>query len=85
MLREKSILILTAHFGEGHIQTAEALAQTFVKKGYTRVNICDLYGEAYPAMHSLAKNLLIKGFSRFGSPFYKAFYYGTDKLNYIHS
>ncbi|MFC7783625.1 MULTISPECIES: MGDG synthase family glycosyltransferase [unclassified Rossellomorea] len=81
MLQEKSILILTARFGEGHIQTAETLAHTFRSQGYKRVNICDLYGEAYPAMHSLAQNLLKKGFSKFGTPFYKAFYYGTDKLS----
>ncbi|MGM0828021.1 MAG: MGDG synthase family glycosyltransferase [Bacillota bacterium] len=81
MLKEKSILILTARFGEGHIQTAETLAHTFKRQGYERVNICDLYGEAYPAIHSLAQNLFKKGFSKFGTPFYKAFYYGTDKLS----
>ncbi|WP_044336466.1 MGDG synthase family glycosyltransferase [Rossellomorea aquimaris] len=81
MLQEKSVLILTARFGEGHIQTAETLAHTFRIQGYKWVNICDLYGEAYPAMHSLAQNLLRKGYSKFGSPFYKAFYYGTDKLS----
>ena len=80
MRHEKPILILTAHFGEGHIQTAETLADTFRKQG-NRVYICDLYGEAYPAIHSLAQNLLKKGCSKFGTPFYKAFYYGTDKLS----
>ena len=80
MRNEKPILILTAHFGEGHIQTADTLAATFRNQGH-RVYICDLYGEAYPAIHSLAQNLLKKGYSKFGTPFYKAFYYGTDKLS----
>ncbi|MBW3113238.1 MULTISPECIES: hypothetical protein [Bacillaceae] len=51
MRHEKPILILTAHFGEGHIQTAETLADTFRKQG-NRVYICDLYGEAYPAIQT---------------------------------
>ncbi|MFI8688361.1 glycosyltransferase [Rossellomorea sp. NPDC077527] len=80
MRHEKPVLILTAHFGEGHIQTAETLADKFRKQGL-RVYICDLYGEAYPAIHSLAQNLLKKGYSKFGTPIYKAFYYGTDKLS----
>ncbi|WP_064091384.1 MGDG synthase family glycosyltransferase [Rossellomorea aquimaris] len=81
MRQEKSILILTSHFGEGHIQTAQTIANEFRAKGYSQVHVCDLYGEAYPAIHSLAQNLLKKGFSKFGAPFYKAFYYGTDKLS----
>jgi processive 1,2-diacylglycerol beta-glucosyltransferase len=80
MTHEKPILILTAYFGEGHVQTAETLADTFRKKGY-QVYICDLYGEAYPLIHSFAQYLLKKGYSKFGTPFYKAFYYGTDKLS----
>ncbi|TMU86830.1 diacylglycerol glucosyltransferase [Bacillus sp. BHET2] len=80
MRKEKSVLILTAHFGEGHTQTAETIADTFRNLGH-HVHIRDLYGEAYPAIHSIAQNLLKKGFSKFGTPFYKAFYYGTDKLS----
>lgn len=80
MRQEKPVLILTAHFGEGHIQAAETLADAFEQQGRNSY-ICDLYGEAYPAVHSLAQHLLKKGYSRFGTPFYKAFYYGTDKLS----
>ncbi|WP_179884765.1 glycosyltransferase [Bacillus sp. AFS015802] len=80
MKHEKPILILTAHFGEGHVQTAITLAETFKRQGHL-VYICDLYGEAYPAIHSLAQSLLKKGHSKLGTPFYKAFYYGTDKLS----
>ncbi|MGF2616780.1 glycosyltransferase [Rossellomorea vietnamensis] len=75
------ILILTAHYGEGHVQTAQTLADTFIEKGVQNVHVCDLYGEAYPAVHSFAQTLLKKSFSKLGAPLYKVFYYGTDKLS----
>jgi processive 1,2-diacylglycerol beta-glucosyltransferase len=81
MHQNESILILTAHYGEGHIQTAQTVASTFVKKGYTNVHIIDLYGEAYPAIHLFTQGLLKKSFTKIGAPLYKMFYYGTDKLS----
>lgn len=81
MHNKMTILILTAHYGEGHVQTAQTLADTFIEKGVQNVHVCDLYGEAYPAIHSFAQTLLKKSFSRLGAPLYKVFYYGTDKLS----
>ncbi|MBM7584267.1 processive 1,2-diacylglycerol beta-glucosyltransferase [Bacillus pakistanensis] len=81
MYQNESILILTAQYGEGHIQTAQTVASTFLEKGFTNVHIIDLYGEAYPAIHLFTQGLLKKSFTKFGAPLYKMFYYGTDKLS----
>ncbi|MGM0845431.1 MAG: MGDG synthase family glycosyltransferase [Bacillota bacterium] len=81
MYNTMTILILTAHYGEGHVQTAQTLADTFIEKGIQNVHVCDLYGEAYPAIHNFAQTLLKKSFSKLGAPLYKMFYYGTDMLS----
>ncbi len=81
MSKNRSILILTAQFGEGHVQTAQTIANQYKNRGYNRVYVCDLYGIAYPAIHSFAQTLLKKSFTKFGAPIYKMFYYGTDKLS----
>ncbi len=60
MHREPSILILTASYGEGHVQAARALHQQFVSQGYKHVEVVDLIKNAYPVIHSIASKIYLR-------------------------
>ncbi|UII54543.1 diacylglycerol glucosyltransferase [Cytobacillus spongiae] len=79
MLKGPTVLILTAHYGSGHVQAAKVLAAELKEKGYTPI-VSDLFGESYPAFSTITQALLMKSFS-YGTQFYKWFYYGTNKLH----
>ncbi|MBY6038193.1 glycosyltransferase [Fictibacillus nanhaiensis] len=72
-------LILTAHYGSGHIQVANVLASELRNRGYDPI-ISDLFGESYPRISQITQSLFIKSFS-YGHSFYKWWYYGTNKLH----
>lgn len=78
-MQRPTALILTAHYGSGHIQVANVLASELLNNGYEPI-ISDLYGESYPRMSQITQSLFLKSFS-YGTSFYKWWYYGTNKLN----
>jgi processive 1,2-diacylglycerol beta-glucosyltransferase len=78
-MQRPTALILTAHYGSGHIQVANVLASELQNNGYEPV-ISDLYGESYPRMSQITQSLFLKSFS-YGTSIYKWWYYGTNKLN----
>ena len=41
--KNPKVLILTAHYGNGHVQVAKTLEQTFRQKGIKDVIVCDLF------------------------------------------
>ncbi len=71
------IIILTASYGNGHLQVANSLYQECVDKGLTNVKICNLYAESHPFISEVTEKLYTKSFT-YGKQFYKLFYYGTD-------
>lgn len=80
-MRRPTALVLTARYGSGHVQAARVIAGEFDRKGFEPV-VSDLFGESYPAITNFTQALLIKSYS-YGPSFYKWFYYGTNKLNYM--
>lgn len=71
-------LILTAKYGNGHVQVAHTLEKK-CKQLKMDVVVCDLYREAHPVITEITKYLYLKSFS-YGKQFYRLFYYGVDKM-----
>lgn len=78
-MRSPTALILTARYGSGHLQAANAIASELKQRGFEPV-ISDLFGESYPVFSHITQSLFVKSFSQRPS-FYKWFYYGTKKVN----
>ncbi|QFT89313.1 Processive diacylglycerol beta-glucosyltransferase [Bacillus sp. THAF10] len=80
MNQQTKILILTASYGNGHIQVARSLYDECIRRGFTCTKICNLYSESHPFITEITEKLYSKSFS-YGKHFYKLFYYGTDKAS----
>ncbi|MDM5186967.1 diglucosyl diacylglycerol synthase [Bacillus sp. DX4.1] len=79
MIKNPKVLILTAHYGNGHVQVAKTLAQTFRQKGIEDVIVCDLFGESHPVITDITKYLYLKSYT-IGKELYRLFYYGVEKI-----
>ena len=80
MLKSKpKVLILTAKYGNGHVQVAKTLENQCNKLGFPKVIVCNLYSESFPVFSEITQFLYLKSFS-FGKQFYRLFYYGVDKI-----
>ncbi|MDZ5607160.1 diglucosyl diacylglycerol synthase [Bacillus pseudomycoides] len=79
MIKNPKVLILTAHYGNGHVQVAKTLAQTFRQKGIEDVIVCDLFGESHPIITDITKYLYLKSYT-IGKELYRLFYYGVEKI-----
>lgn len=73
------VLILTAKYGNGHVQVAKTLENKCKELGFKKVTICNLYSESFPIFSEITQYLYLKSFS-IGKQFYRLFYYGVDKI-----
>ncbi|MBD0382995.1 MGDG synthase family glycosyltransferase [Paenibacillus sedimenti] len=73
------ILILTASYGNGHIQASQALQQQFIKQGVEQVKVVDLMKEGHPFINMITTSLVNKStqISRMGLDYYGWSYYLT--------
>jgi processive 1,2-diacylglycerol beta-glucosyltransferase len=78
------ILILTASYGDGHLQAAHALKQSFLQEGIGQVFIIDLMKEAHPLLNKISTSLYLKSaqISQFGLDYYGWSYYMTRNAKY---
>ncbi|MGD6815840.1 diglucosyl diacylglycerol synthase [Metabacillus sp. 84] len=79
MRSKQKVLILTAKYGNGHVQVANTLVNHCRNKGIEDVIVCDLYNESHPVFSEITQYLYLKSFS-IGKQFYRLFYYGVDKM-----
>ncbi|CAM4337162.1 diacylglycerol glucosyltransferase [Bacillus manliponensis] len=79
MIKNPKVLILTAHYGNGHVQVAKTLEQTFHQKGIEDVIVCDLFGESHPFITDVTRYLYLKSYT-IGKELYRLFYYGVEKI-----
>ena len=79
MKNKPKVLILTAKYGNGHVQVAKTLEDQCNKLGFQKVIVCNLYSESFPVFSEITQFLYLKSFS-FGKQFYRLFYYGVDKI-----
>ncbi|NPC92720.1 diglucosyl diacylglycerol synthase [Bacillus sp. WMMC1349] len=75
----KNILILTANYGNGHVQVAKTLYKECERLGFKNVTVSNLYQESNPVVSEITQFLYLKSFS-IGKQFYRLFYYGVDKI-----
>ncbi|WP_346394326.1 diglucosyl diacylglycerol synthase [Bacillus altitudinis] len=79
MNTNKKILILTANYGNGHMQVAKTLYDECKSQGFEHVIVSNLYQESNPIVSEVTQYLYLKSFS-IGKQFYRLFYYGVDKI-----
>lgn len=79
MNTNKRVLILTANYGNGHVQVAKTLYEQCVRLGFQHVTVSNLYQESNPIVSEVTQYLYLKSFS-IGKQFYRLFYYGVDKI-----
>lgn len=73
------ILILTANYGNGHLQVAHSLEQEFKNNG-NDVIVKDLYYETNPFIHEWTKKIYLKSFTKSGRQIYRIFYYSSSEI-----
>ncbi|GGE78441.1 diglucosyl diacylglycerol synthase [Priestia taiwanensis] len=73
------ILILTAQYGNGHLQVAKTLKEAFERQGFQHIVVCDLFAESHPIITDITKYLYLKSYT-IGKQLYKMFYYGVEKI-----
>lgn len=79
MVKNPKVLILTAHYGNGHVQVAKTLEKTFYQRGIKNVIVCDLFAESHPVITDITKYLYLKSYT-IGKELYRLFYYGVEKI-----
>ncbi|MBO9130974.1 diglucosyl diacylglycerol synthase [Bacillus sp. 165] len=79
MIKNPKVLILTAHYGNGHVQVAKTLEHTFRQNSIADVIVCDLFGESHPVITDITKYLYLKSYT-VGKELYRLFYYGVEKI-----
>ncbi|GIP26859.1 processive diacylglycerol beta-glucosyltransferase [Paenibacillus sp. J23TS9] len=82
-IRHPRILILTAGYGEGHLQVSRALEHSFRASHVKDVEIIDLIKEAHPIINSVSSKLyqMSTFSSQFGFDYYGWSYYATRDNN----
>lgn len=84
MVNNKRILILTASYGDGHLQAARTLKHSFERQGIEQVHILDLMEEAHPIINKVSTALYIKSMliSQYGFDYYGWSYYITKDTKF---
>jgi processive 1,2-diacylglycerol beta-glucosyltransferase len=79
MTQSRRLIILTASYGDGHLQAARSLKQSFLKHGIHDVKIIDLMKEAHPVLNTITTSLYVKSThaSQYGLDYYGWSYYIT--------
>lgn len=79
MNRSPRIMILTAGYGDGHVQASRALNHSFKQQGIEDVRIVDLMREAHPFLNTITTKLYATSTqtSKFGLDYYGWSYYLT--------
>ncbi len=77
MERRKKVLIVYARFGDGHLQAATALRDSFGKLGIADATLVDLLASSHPFLNEVSKFVYRKSYSLF--PHVYGWVYDTTK------
>ncbi|MDQ0246617.1 processive 1,2-diacylglycerol beta-glucosyltransferase [Bacillus fengqiuensis] len=80
MKKRPKILILTAAYGNGHVQVANVLKDQFIQCSEADVIISSIYAESYPTLTPISENVYLKSYTPVGKPIYSLFYHGIAKV-----
>jgi processive 1,2-diacylglycerol beta-glucosyltransferase len=78
------IMILTARFGDGHLQASRALKQSFNNQGIEDVTVIDLLQEAHPFLNTVSRKLYKTSTKtpKYGLDYYGWSYYLTRDVKH---
>ncbi|MFC3883971.1 diglucosyl diacylglycerol synthase [Bacillus songklensis] len=79
-MKRPKILILTAEYGNGHVQVANVLKEQFNKYNVSDVIISSIYAESYPTLTPISETIYLKSFTTVGKPIYSLCYHGIEKI-----
>jgi processive 1,2-diacylglycerol beta-glucosyltransferase len=65
MNKDPVILIVYSSFGDGHIQVANALKQSFAAQGHQRIHLVDLLAESHPLFNAISRFVYLKSATHF--------------------
>lgn len=74
----KKILILTAHYGAGHIKVSEALQNAFNEENIHDVVVLDFFDQTVPKLSRFVKTIYLESLKK-APQLYGAFYQGIGK------
>ncbi|WP_413357189.1 glycosyltransferase [Robertmurraya sp. 2P01SA] len=74
------MLILTANYGNGHIQVARALQERFALNDRADVSVRNIYQETNPRLNEWTRKLYLKSFTKSGKHLYRLFYYSSQEI-----
>lgn len=78
-MKKPKILILTANYGNGHLQVARALQERFLNAN-ADVSVRNIYLEASPCINEWTRKLYLKSFTKGGKHLYRLFYYSSQEI-----
>lgn len=79
-MRKPKVLILTANYGNGHLQVAHALQERFALKDRADVSVRNIYQETNPRLNEWTRKLYLKSFTKSGKHLYRLFYYSSQEI-----
>lgn len=84
MSRGPKIIVLSAGYGEGHVQVSRVLQRCFQGRGINNLKIVDLIGEAHPVINKITRYMYLKSYyiapSIYGWLYYRSRQMGPDTL-----
>ncbi|ERJ11116.1 MGDG synthase family glycosyltransferase [Haloplasma contractile] len=81
MEKRKTVLILTAPYGNGHIQVAEQIRKEFLRQGNYEVLEYDLYSEEFPMTSKWTQKIYLRTYKPgLTQQLYRFAFYGSDKI-----
>jgi processive 1,2-diacylglycerol beta-glucosyltransferase len=75
------ILLLTANYGNGHLQVAHSLKEEFISHSDTTIIMKDLFYETSPLIHEWTKKIYLKSYTKSGRQIYRLFYYSSKQIS----
>lgn len=79
MSRNLKILVLSAGYGEGHVQVSRVLQMCFQNRGMENVKIVDLIGAAHPVINKITRYMYLKSYY-IAPSIYGWLYYGSRQM-----
>ncbi|OZI10464.1 diglucosyl diacylglycerol synthase [Bacillaceae bacterium SAS-127] len=80
MKKRPKVLILTAAYGNGHMQVANVLKEQFIQHDTADVIVSSIYAESYPTLTPISESIYLKSFTTVGKPIYSLCYHGIEKV-----
>lgn len=65
-MRKPKVLILTANYGNGHLQVAHTLYERFLLHDRADVSVRNIYQETNPRLNEWTRKLYLKSFTKSG-------------------